>query len=100
MKKVYRLFVGLSCNNGDNEIPSQDVVDVVSRSFDSFTVYHEKGYFRGQEEDVLVVMIACDDRQAVYALGRTIRETFGQEGVGLEYDGHYHRITGDHHSVE
>jgi hypothetical protein len=87
--KVHALYVAA---------PEQDVVAVVAERFEGFTVFTETGYYKGEPEPMVVVQVATDDGEAVIALGRTLRETFNQEGVGYVVDGVYRRITGTVHA--
>jgi len=51
------------------------------------------GYFRGTEEDVLVIKIATSEEEKVWKLAHVLRRELHQDGVGIEVDGAYSRAT-------
>ena len=96
MLQVYRLYVGLSQTNCSRTIDRDQVVNTVARYTDSFTVYDAQGFFRGEPEDTLVVTIAHESSHYIKSLAYDLCVLLHQDGIGLEYDGHYHRITQDY----
>ena len=96
MLQVYRLYIGLSQTNCSEIIDRDQVVNTVARYIDSFTVYDAQGFFRGEPEDTLVITIAHKSDHYIKSLAYDLCVLLHQDGVGLEYDGHYHRITQDH----
>ena len=93
MNSIYRLYVGLSGDDTQETIDGDQVIAWVARQVDSFTVLTTQGFFRGDEEDTLVFTIAHDDQHFVINLAHKLRAQLNQEGIGLEYDGAYHRLT-------
>ncbi len=65
----------------------------VAVEFPSFSLLKGKGFFRGKAEDLLIVKIATDREQAVYQLASALRAALDQEGIGVEHDGRYNRVT-------
>ena len=93
MSSIYRLYVGLSGDDTQETIDDDQVIAWVARQVDSFTVLTTQGFFRGHAEDTLVLTIAHDDRHFIVDLAHKLRAQLNQEGIGLEYDGAYHRMT-------
>ena len=96
MLQVYRLYVGLSQANCSKIIDRDQVINTVARCTDSFTVYDAQGFFRGEPEDTLVVTVAHESSHYIKSLAYDLCVLLNQDGIGLEYDGHYHRITQDY----
>ena len=95
MFQVYRLYIGLSQTNCSKIIDRDQVVNTVARCIDSFTVNDAQGFFRGEPEDTLVVTIAHENSHYIKSLAYGLCVLLHQDGIGLEYDGLYHRITQD-----
>ena len=94
--KCYTLYVGSKNHQGSiNAIDDEQVAAITSAAFESFTVLHGHGWFRGQREQVRLIKIATDDEESVLALAQGLRRAMDQDGVGIECDGHYRRITAD-----
>jgi len=96
MLQVFRLYIGLSQANSSRRIDRDQVINTVARYADSFTVYDAHGYFRGEPEYTLIVTIAHESSHYIKSLAYDLCVLLHQEGIGLEYDGHYHRITQDY----
>ena len=96
MLQVYRLYVGLSQTNCSETIDRNQVINTVARYIDSFTVYDAQGFFRGEPEDTLVVTIAHESSHYIKSFAYDLCVLLHQDGIGLEYDGCYHRITQDY----
>jgi hypothetical protein len=95
MLQVYRLYVGLLQTNCSKIIDRDQVINTVARCTDSFTVYDAQGFFRGEPEDTLVITIAHESNHYIKSLAYDLCVLLHQDGIGLEYDGHYQRITQD-----
>lgn len=93
MNSIYRLYVGLSSDVMPKTIDGDQVISWVARQVDSFTVLTTQGFFRGCAEDTLVFSIAHDDQLFIVNLAHKLRALLNQEGIGLEYDGTYQRLT-------
>ena len=93
MNSIYRLYVGLSGYDPQEVIDGDQVISWVARQVDSFTVLTTQGFFRGNVEDTLVFTLSHDDQHFVINLAHKLRAQFIQDGIGLEYDGTYHRMT-------
>ena len=93
MNSIYRLYIGLSPAITPKTIDSNQVISWVARQVESFTVLTAQGFFRGHAEDTLVFTIAHDDQRFVINLAHKLRAQLNQEGIGLEYNGVYHRLT-------
>jgi hypothetical protein len=92
--KCYRLYV--CARTGRDESNSGDdaqIAAAVAARFESFTVTRGTGWFLGHREPVCIVMVATDDEAAVVELAEHLREVMNQEGIGVECDGTYQRIT-------
>ena len=92
MNSIYRLYVGLSGDDTQEAIDGDQVIAWVAQQVDSFTVLTAQGFFRGNVEDTLVFTIAHDDQHFVINLAHKLRAQLNQKGIGLEYDGAYHRM--------
>lgn len=90
--KVHRLYFCNAARGAWDEAGLQAVCDAIGRDFESFTLSHAIGVFRGTRMPTLCAMIATDDTRRLRALARRLRAGLAQEGVGLEVDGHYERI--------
>ena len=93
MNSIYRLYIGLSPDVTTKTIDGDHVIAWVARQVESFTVLTTKGFFRGDAEDTLVFTIAHDDQHFVINLAHKLRAQLNQEGIGLECNGAYHRLT-------
>jgi hypothetical protein len=93
MNSIYRLYVGLSGYDTQEVIDGDQVISWVARQVDSFTVLTTQGFFRGNVEDTLVFTLSHDDQHFVINLAHKLRAQLNQKGIGLEYDGAYHRMT-------
>ncbi len=100
MFQVYRLYIGLSQTNCSKTIDRDQVVNTIARCIDSFTVYDAQGFFRGELENTLVVTIAHENCHYIKSLAYDLCVLLHQEGIGLEYDGCYHRITQDYTTLQ
>ena len=99
MLPVHKLYVGLSRPDSHIKINPDDVVSTVAERIESFTISDALGYFRGMPEHTLVITIAHDDRALVENVAQDLRARLQQEGIGLECDGVYTRITSAEVSV-
>jgi hypothetical protein len=92
--KCCRLYV---CTRTDHDESNSDDDEAISAAvaarFESFTMTRATGWFRGRREPVCIVMVATDDEAAVVELARQLRQAMDQEGVGVQCDGTYRRIT-------
>ncbi len=95
MLQVYKLYIGLSQGNHAKAVNRDQIIAIISRSIASFTVSDAQGIFRGKSEDTLLVTIAHVSCQYIKNLAYYLCVQLHQDGIGLEYDGHYHRITHD-----
>ena len=95
MLQVYRLYIGLSQANHSKAINRDRVIAIIARSIASFTIYDAQGFFRGEVENTLVITIAHESSNYIKSLAYDLCVRLKQEGIGLEYDGLYHRITQD-----
>ena len=95
MKKVYKLYVGLSRIDTPQPIDEAAVIDWFAKRTESFTTQTAQGYFRGQREGVIVLTLAHESYSFVEDLARQLRIFLEQDGIGLEYDGAYHRVTAE-----
>jgi hypothetical protein len=93
MSTSYKLYVGLSREDIPEPIDGDEVISWVAGQLDSFTVLPTQGFFRGRAENTLVFSIAHDDLSLIIDLAHRLRARLNQEGIGLEYDGNYHRMT-------
>jgi len=93
MNSIYRLYVGLSSDVTPKPIDGDQAIAWVAQQVDCFTVLTAQGFFRGYAEDTLVFTIAHDDQLFIVNLAHKLRAQLNQEGIGLEYDGTYQRLT-------
>jgi hypothetical protein len=92
--EIITLHIGLSGHGFSTDEDAVDAVtDHLAARFPSFSIIEGTGFFRGSREKTLIVTIATlQPREAVLAAA-TIRESLGQDGVGIGYRGRYHRVT-------
>lgn len=91
---LYRIYIG--SNNKTKKITAKDetyILKTLSLISPSLTTYRAKGYFKGVEEETLVVSIATQKFSELKETLRIIRKNLKQDGIGLEYNGKYQRIT-------
>jgi len=69
------------------------VTDVVSASFDCFTVIDADGYFKGRSVATLIIKIGTEDSASVEALVNELGRFLDQEAIGLETAGTYRSIS-------
>jgi hypothetical protein len=95
---VFQLHIGADAYT--RRISSQieeQICQMVSKYFTSFTVLRGRGFFRGEQEDVLIVKIATTEKDHVWNLAHLLRETLHQDGIGIEANGIYERATVANH---
>ena len=90
--RCYTLYIG-SRSADHAEADAALVASITASRFRSFTLFEGSGWFRGRREQVSMVKIATDDYDSVFDLARDLRARLDQDGIGLEYDGFYHRVT-------
>jgi hypothetical protein len=92
--KVYQLHIGSDARtNRISADVEKQICQTVSKVFESFTVLRGRGFFRGTEEDVLIIKIATTDEEMVWDLAQSLRKSLHQDGIGVESDGDYLRAT-------
>jgi hypothetical protein len=92
--KVYQLHIGSNSPDGRISPETESSIQAaVSKEFPSFSLLRGKGFFRGQAEELLIVKIATDQEEVVYQLASNLREAMNQDGIGVEHDGRYNRVT-------
>ena len=93
MLPVHKLYVGLSCSDSLTQAYRNNVVKIVAGRIESFTITDALGYFRGMPEQTLVITIAHDDYELVETIADELRVQLRQDGIGLECEGMYYRVT-------
>lgn len=83
--KMFTLYVGAGSE--------EEIVSLLGRWFESFTVQQGLGVFREQRERMWLVKIATANPARVIAAAEEIRARFAQDGVGIEFLGQYFRVT-------
>lgn len=93
---MYTLYVGSPNDTHKLDSPTlQNVKDIISKHFESFTYFKARGVYKGTEEDTVVITIADAQEAKVYELGRELCSYLKQDAVGIVYDGTYQKITTD-----
>ena len=93
---LYKLYIG--ANNTSKKISikmEDDITQIISTKFESFSFYKIKGYFQGQKEESLIVEIATDNLKKLKGVAMEIRQKYQQDGIGILscQTGKYTRIT-------
>ena len=92
--KMFQLHIGSNSPDGSISPETQlSIQAAVAKEFPSFSILKGQGFFRGKAEDLLIVKIATDQEPAVFQLASTLRAALAQEGIGIEHDGRYTRVT-------
>jgi hypothetical protein len=94
--ELVALYIALPATDAQ-EIKSAKVrvIEFLSGKFPSFTVTEATGVFNGAQESTLTVQIATHSPQQVADSAAALRMDLHQEGIGIGYRGHYHRVTQD-----
>lgn len=91
---MYRLYIG---SDNATHKHSEKQIDLITRKiseyFDSFTYALHRGVFKGQSEDTLIATIGTEDHEKIESLARDLRHLLSQDGIGIEHNGGYFRIT-------
>jgi len=90
--RSYTLYIGLRPAS-DPDADTDLIASATADRFESFTIFEATGWFRRRREPVRVVKIATDDHEGVLSPPRGLRARLRQDGVGLECDGRYRRVT-------
>lgn len=90
---IYRLYIG--SNNNTHIIDTtyeQTILDIIGRTFPSFTYQRATGVFKGVSEDTMIVTIANASRDEVETCANALRTKLKQEGIGFECNNEYVRV--------
>ncbi len=90
--EMARLYLGLRRKNGA-EIGKEAVLDWMGRKLQSFTVVEGQGVFRCTPEPVLILHVAGQSKETILRMADELRQHFEQDGVGVEWQGRYERVT-------
>lgn len=90
---LYRIYIGADNDNGKVDITA--ITNFLGTHYESFTLTPSHGHFRGKAEQSIVVTIAAKDINELKEQLRHLRKLLHQDGIGIEIDGHYERITND-----
>ena len=94
--ELLTLYIGLETpSDTDSSTAKDSAIEILSARFPSFTVTEGTGFFRGEQERVLVVHIATANPQEVADCAEIVRVALHQEGVGIAFRGRYLRATQD-----
>ena len=91
-KLFFTIFLGSP--NGKTRLDEHDRVSAihkVTQKFELFTLVDGKGPWNGQFEDTLIIHIATTDIQSIAELAHTLRSTFDQDGVSIQFGQHMFR---------
>jgi hypothetical protein len=84
-KRLLTLYIGAGTR--------RELVRFLGRRFDSFTIWSAQGVFRGKAERTWVVKVGTHKPERVIAATVALRETFDQEGIGIEFESRYYCVT-------
>jgi len=88
---LYRIYIGANNQTGTVEL---DVIKTFfSANYSSFTITNTYGVFQDKEEPSIIVTIATEDILKLKKHLCLLREKLQQDGIGIESNGLYERIT-------
>lgn len=96
--KLFTLYIGTAPRSSAS--PPVDIPrlqELLGAAFPSFTLLQAEGVFRGQSERTFVVKVTAPDVIALLEEVAKLRQEFDQDGIGIEHEGNYHRVTEDFH---
>ena len=97
LPELITLYISLKSASGANSSDLKaHAVTILSTHFHSFTITEGTGFFRGEQEPVLIVHVATTLHQQVADCAAHIRAELHQEGVGIAFRGHYLRAIEGH----
>lgn len=91
---MFRIYIG--SRNETRQISSADeelIVGTLSLEFDSFTYHKAVGVFCGTKEGTLIVTVGNTTLETVQAVAGELRALLEQDGIGIEHNGTYTRVT-------
>lgn len=93
--KLFRLYIGTRHEEGAFSVAQlrEAIVRTLQPHFPSFTLLGGEGWFRGIPEPGLTVVVATDDLPRLLDAASELRSLLRQDGIGLEFSSHYHRVT-------
>lgn len=92
MKTVYRFYVGAGQDKTQTPVEQACTLAWLAKREDFF-MEDVVGYDRGERKKIVVFIITHHDQEFIVDLGYKLRAQLNHNGVGLEYDGSYHRLT-------
>jgi hypothetical protein len=96
MLRIHKLYVGLSKKDQPDKINRAQVISTVAKHFDSFTVHDAQGFYKGDQENTLVLTIAHKSHKDITEIAHQLCLSLKQDAIGLEFGNTYYRITKDH----
>lgn len=80
---LHSIYVGSGPTGTISEAERSLIVRLCREAFDSFTFADARGFFKGLEEQSIVIQVATYDRDAIRRLASKIRLTHNQVSVGI-----------------
>lgn len=80
-KMTFQLYIG--SNNRTKKLETRKVRSVMASRHDGFTLYPVTGYWKGQRENSLIVLVE-DDETKVMATIAILKSALEQEAIGFQ----------------
>lgn len=93
--KLFRIYIGSRHANGaftQDELRTA-IKDGLLPHFQSITLMPGEGWFRGEHEHGIMVLVATEDTLLLLQCVEALRRKLYQDGIGVEFASHYHRVT-------
>lgn len=96
MATIFRVYIGSSNQTATiSDRNKEQVIKHFSSYFDSLTIESAIGFFKGKQEETMIINIATEDRDRILKVVSELRENLEQEGIGIEENGQYFRVTSE-----
>ena len=83
--KTYILYIG--SNNETNELERGKAISILETHFDDFTVQYALRFWKGEEEDTIIVTI-YDEARKVLACVDELKKELKQDAIGARIANH------------
>ena len=93
--KLFRIYIGSRYANGaflPDELRTV-IKEELLPHFQSITLMPGEGWFRGEHEMGIMVLVATENTLLLLQCAEALRGRLHQDGVGVEFASYYHRVT-------
>ena len=93
--KLFRLYLGSQHPHGT--FTQDELKDAIKSTllqhFQSITLMPGEGWFRGEYEPGITVLVATENIALLLQCTEALRSRLRQNGIGVEFASRYHRVT-------